>query len=82
MNKQYQPVNCNFYDDLETLATLHKKCEIIFWSDNGAKSVLYDQILDLYARDGIEYLKLSSGLEIRLDKLVEIDGKRPQPTQC
>jgi hypothetical protein len=31
-------------------------------------------IVDLFARDGTEYLKLNSGTVIRLDHLVSING--------
>jgi len=72
----YKPVNCDFYDELEALATLKKESEIVFRADNEAKSVIRGRILDLYTRDRVEYMKLNNGLEIRLDKIIEIDGKK------
>ena len=74
--KDYKPVNCDFYDELEALSTLKKKSDIIFIGDNGGKSVIQGRISDLYTRDHVEYMKLDNGLEIRLDQIVEIDGKR------
>jgi Rho-binding antiterminator len=75
MEEEYKPVNCDFYDELEALATKHKSVEMIF-NNNGAKSVIKATISDLYTREKVEYLKTNSGLEIRLDKLVEVDGKQ------
>ena len=72
----YKPVNCDFYDELEALATLKKESEIVFRADNEAKSVIRGRILDLYTRDRVEYMKLNNGLEIRLDRIIEIDGKK------
>ena len=72
----YTPVNCNFYDELEALATLGKRCEIIFLNEEG-RVTLTGIIKDLYTRDGVEYLRMDSGLVIRLDKLVQVDGKIP-----
>jgi Rho-binding antiterminator len=74
--RPYIPVNCNFYDELEALATLSKPCELIFQTE-GAKTSIKGIIKDLYVREGIEYLKMDSGLEIRLDALVQVDGKIP-----
>ena len=70
----YSPVSCDFYDELEALATQHKPCEIIF-INNGSKSVIHTRIAKLVTRDKTEYLVTDSGLEIRLDQLVQVDGK-------
>lgn len=72
--EQYTPVNCDFYDELEALATRHKPCEIIF-INNGSRSVIRATIADLVTKDKVEYLITDSGLEIRLDQLVQVDGK-------
>jgi Rho-binding antiterminator len=74
--EEYKPVNCDFYDELESLATFKRDCEIIFRADNDAKSIIRGRILDLYTREQVEYMKLDNGLEIRLDQIIEIDGKR------
>ena len=71
---QYTPVSCDFYDELEALATRHKPCEIIF-INNASRSVIHARIADLVTRDKVEYLVTDSGLEIRLDQLVQVDGK-------
>ncbi|MFN2458206.1 MAG: hypothetical protein ABR502_08405 [Chitinophagaceae bacterium] len=72
----YKPVNCDFYDELEALATMNKTCDIKFKGDNEAISSLRGRIADLYTEEHVEYLKTDSGVEIRLDKLVEVDGKK------
>lgn len=74
--EQYQPTNCDFYDVLEELATLRKHSNITFRSENGGTTILKGRITDLYTRDKVEFLKLDNGLEIRLDALIEVDGKR------
>ena len=74
--EEYKPISCDYYDELEALATMKKKVEIVFRAENGGKSILLGRITDLYTRDKIEYMKLDSGLEIRLDTLIEVDGKK------
>jgi Rho-binding antiterminator len=73
--EEYKPVNCDFYDELEALATLKKKSDIIFMADNGGKSIIHGRISDLYTRDHVEYMCLDNGLEIRLDRIIQIAGK-------
>jgi hypothetical protein len=77
MNSENKNIDDNFRDELELLAALRRVCEIIFRAANGSRSVIRDRIADLYSREGIEYLKTGSGLEIELTKLIEVDGKRP-----
>ncbi len=76
--ENYKPVNCDFYDELEALATQKKNCAIRFKGDNEGISSIQAKIADLYTHEHIEYMKTDSGLEIRLDKLVEVDGKKPE----
>lgn len=73
----YQPINCNFYDELEALATMKRTCRIIFRHEEGGTSTITGRISDLYIREKAEYLRLDNGMEIRLDRLLEVDGKRP-----
>jgi Rho-binding antiterminator len=74
--EEYKPISCDYYDELEALAIMKKKVEIIFVAENGGKSIVLGRITELYTRDHVEYMKLDSGLEIRLDSLIEVDGKK------
>jgi hypothetical protein len=77
MNKDYQPVSRDFFEALELLADLRKPCEIVFRSENGARTVIRDKITALYDREGREWLRTGSGMEIGLDKVEQVDGKMP-----
>jgi len=70
-----------FYQELEMLALLHRPCEIIYRSENGARTVIRDRIAGLTVLEGRECLKTAAGLVIGLDKLEEVDGIRP-PAAC
>jgi Rho-binding antiterminator len=74
MEDNYKPVSCDFYDELEALATMKKTCDITFLNEGG-KARIRGSIAYLYTREKVEYLKTNAGLEIRLDKLIEVDGK-------
>ncbi|MCC2545898.1 hypothetical protein LJY25_05535 [Hymenobacter sp. BT175] len=72
----YQPISCNFYDELEALATRRQPAEIRYRApDAAAEASVTGVIADLYIRDKVEYLRLTDGFELRLDWLVAVDGK-------
>jgi Rho-binding antiterminator len=71
----YRPINCAYYDELEALATLHRRCLIHYLAPNGQPLEAEGQIKDFFIRDKVEYLLLDSGLEIRLDCLLSVNDK-------
>ena len=77
----YQPISCDFYDELAARATLRRSCHIEFRDASGQVQTTEAVIKDLYSRSKVEYMLLSTGLEIRLDHLISVDGK-PLPEAC
>jgi Rho-binding antiterminator len=78
--EKYIPINCDFYDELEALATIGKKVRVVYL-DGGAKVETQGIIKNLFTRESVEFMTLDTGLTFRLDKLIEIDGKLP-PNVC
>lgn len=79
--KAYQPINCNFYDILEATATLRKTAKIVF-IEAEKEVVLFSKIIDLYAKDGVEYMVLEKEKTIRLDVLVSVDDQFLEGFSC
>lgn len=71
---EYKPISCSLHDELEAAATLRKPCEVIY-RVAGVETVMTGRIVDLYARDGVEYLLLDNKKEIRLDHVVRFNGQ-------
>ncbi|MEP0820678.1 MULTISPECIES: Rho-binding antiterminator [Trichocoleus] len=71
----YQAVSCSFYDELEALATLHRICTIRYRTETGEAASIESKIINLYTANKSEFLKLQDGTEIRLDRLISVDGK-------
>jgi Rho-binding antiterminator len=72
----YRPINCNFYDELEARATLRQPCVIAYRPQLDAPITTVTGIIDtLYIRDKVEYLRLTDGVELRLDWLVAVDDR-------
>lgn len=72
----YHPISCEFHDRLEDLATLRKAVHIRFRDESGADQQRDAVITDVFARNGEEFLSISNGELLRLDRLVEVDGAR------
>jgi len=75
MKSKYQPINCHFYDELELLAMRRKACSILFLDSNEQQQEINDTILTFKIVDKAEYVILKNNDPIRLDRLVEVDGK-------
>ena len=72
--KRYIPISCSFYSRLEKLADLKAPVPLVYHEGEGLKTLPRMVIEDVYMREKVEYLRLSDGTEIRLDKLVSVNG--------
>lgn len=70
----YCLVDCGFHDQLEALATLRQFCQISYRTVTGEVVEVQDQIVDVYAANHADFLKLKDGTEIRLDRLISVNG--------
>jgi Rho-binding antiterminator len=72
----YIPVSCDFHDELEALATLRQECRIVY--SNAANELVEVQglIVDVYAANKADFVKLKDGTEIRLDRIVSVNDKQ------
>ena len=72
----YKPINCGLYDELELLA-LKKVKVIIKYKDENSQIISCESVIaDLFSENKVEFLKLSNGKIIRLDNLIEVNGKQ------
>ncbi|MFD1297020.1 hypothetical protein ACFQ4Q_10320 [Lysobacter gummosus] len=72
----YQPINCEFHDLLEDLATTRKPARISFLDEHGVVQHRDAVIADVFAKQGAEYLATAAGETLRLDRLLEVDAAR------
>lgn len=70
----YCLVDCGFHDQLEALATLRQTCQISYRTVNEEIVEVQSQIVDVYAANQADFLKLKNGTEIRLDHLISVNG--------
>lgn len=70
----YRPIPCHLYDELEILA-MRKKLIDIEYREGDRVQTAHTFLKDLYTRSSVEYARLGSGEEIRLDALLRVDGR-------
>ena len=75
-NEDYQPISCDFHDLLEVHATRRKPTQVQYRDASGMVQTRDAVITDVYAREGADYLTLSTGETLRLDQLIEVDQAR------
>jgi Rho-binding antiterminator len=73
MESNYVPIDCNYYDRLEAWSTEGRICDIT-WRDESGTRKTESPIIDLFADNSIEYMKLEKDITIRLDQLVSVNG--------
>ncbi|MFZ6646100.1 hypothetical protein ACO0LO_10315 [Undibacterium sp. TJN25] len=78
MDRKYVPVSCDVYDEILSLATSRKTCEVVVTSSIGKTERFRGAIADVFSRDGVEYIELSQGEIVRLDRIQALDGYLPK----
>ena len=73
-NRQHRPITSDFYEELESSASLNQICEITFRDDHGVEQTIISPVKDLYTEDGVEYVRLE-GRIIRLENITSVNGK-------
>lgn len=74
-NTTYTPIACGLYDMLE-LAAMRRQYIDIEYQDvdaGGELKSLRAFVEDLWAKNGEEFIKLTNGTVIRLDRMTKID---------
>lgn len=71
---KYCPVDCEFTDELEHFSVLKIKVEVRYWGDDSKLAEESGLIVDITSREKQEFIKMESGVEIRLDRIYEISA--------
>ncbi|MUG97613.1 hypothetical protein F7734_36965 [Scytonema sp. UIC 10036] len=72
---EYILVDCGFYNELEALATLRQPCCIIYRGAADEVVEIQDRIVDVYAANKADFLRLKNGIEIRSNRIISVNGK-------
>lgn len=72
--KPYTPISCSFYSRLEGLTLKQVPVPLVYFEEGALKSLVSVVIDDVFMHEKVEYLRLSDGAIIRLDRLVSVNG--------
>jgi hypothetical protein len=73
-NRQYKPIDGDFYDEIEAAATLGQNCEITYRDEAGTEQQIISPIKDLFTENGVEFARLEN-LIIPLNSITSLNGK-------
>lgn len=71
--KNYTPISCDFYDELEAMATNKTVAHIHYFNTGGQKKCAEAAILNFKIKDHVEYMILSNDHYIRLDQVISVN---------
>ena len=77
---RYQPISCDYHDQLEEAALHRKQIELEFELE-GVPQKERGTIADVFTRQGAEFVKFvapSGALEIRLDQIISMKEADPR----
>lgn len=74
--EEYEPIPCSVHDKLEETSVRGSVAHFVVREETGATREVQDRVQDLYARDGMEFMKTGGGEEIPLDRLESVNGER------
>ncbi len=70
---KYIPIGCRYYDVLELNASRKTVCTIAYFETEKSVRTVESTIDDIFTKNKVEFLKLSDGTEIRLDKILSVN---------
>jgi Rho-binding antiterminator len=74
-SNSYRPIDCDFHDQIESLATTRHRVHVTYKDEGGGLAARDGIIVDVYtAPSKEEFLKLEDGTTIRLDRITDVHG--------
>lgn len=72
--EKYIPIDCNFYDRIEAAIVQRRTVQLEYRDAQGHPLSVSTRLQDTQTRKGEEFLLLPSGEEIRMDRILRMDG--------
>jgi len=79
MTAPYTPPSCRLYDHLEASSMRSSVSIVVFLDEHHQEQTLETTIADVFSKDGADWARLETGLILRLDRLVSVDGIPSHP---
>lgn len=76
IQKPYIPISCDFHDQLEDHSVRKVRTRIRYTDEQNEPQETIGHIVDIWTEKEGEFLKLTSGLILRLDQIQSINDDR------
>lgn len=73
----YEPVDCDFSDELEFAVIRQLPVEVKYWNVKNELHAIRGRIIDIYAENKAEYIKMSNQTLVRLDRIASVHILNP-----
>jgi len=73
-NCDYRQISCSHHDRVEAAVVTGKICELNHRTADGGERMSRVRLTDVLTRNGEEFVLTAAGDEIRLDKVISLDG--------
>jgi len=74
MAEKYIPIDCNYYDRLLEVITRRQEALLVYRNLENVPIAVTTSFFDIYTKAGEEFLQLTDGTVIRLDKIISLNG--------
>jgi Rho-binding antiterminator len=71
----YQPIDCNFYDNFEAAIVTHRVVDLIYLDPFGEEVIEATKLKDLKTKLTEEFVQLESKEWLRVDRIASVDGE-------
>jgi Rho-binding antiterminator len=69
---KYQPIDCDYHDQLEEAAVMKWRVQFDYLDSEGQTQVYIGRLEDFKTQDGEEFVLLHNGVWLRLDRLMHV----------
>jgi hypothetical protein len=73
LQEHYKPVSCDFTDELEAASVRGLSVEVAYWGNSSQASIARGKIKDVFTEHSEDFLRMSGGEVIRLDRISQIN---------
>lgn len=80
-NQPYHPIDCSFYDRIEAAIVLRTPVLLEFVEADNSPVTKQIHLINTRIADGEEYVILENGQEVRMDRIISLNGIHPA-NQC
>ncbi len=71
---EYEAIDCGLHDVVEDRIVRRVVCEVLYRAENGREEQHYQgRLMDVFGRDGAEFVALQDGILVRLDRVLKVD---------